>query len=180
MTQTNRMSPRMRFFFSRVFPVPFILVGALTFFTGVRELYRAWESTSWPVVDATIRNSAVDYTSGKDNGGGTYHAEVHYDFVVGGQAYAGNKIAFGDYGTSDPSYAKRIVNRYPKGASVKIYCQARDPDQCVLEPGVKGQTWFLPCFALVFLATGIMMAVFLPRLMKAQEKAPENADNGMS
>ena len=38
MTQTNQMSPRMRFFFSRVFPLLFILVGALTFYFGVRGL----------------------------------------------------------------------------------------------------------------------------------------------
>jgi hypothetical protein len=163
--QPNQVPPRLRFFFTRVFPLTFILVGALTFFFGARGLYRAWESTSWPAVDATIRNSVVEYKSDKD-GGGTYHAEVYFDFFVGGQAYAGNKVAFGDYGSSSPSHAQKIVNRYPKGASVKVYCRARDPDLCVLEPGVKGQAWLAPCFGLVFLAAGILMAVLLPRMMK--------------
>ena len=172
MAQTNQMSPGMRFFFSRVFPLPFMLIGALTLYFGVRGIYRANESTMWPVADGTIQNSAVEYHSSSE-GGGTYHAEVLYQFTVDGQTRSGNKVAFGDYGSSNPSHAQSIVNRYPRGGKVKVHYLTGDPDTCILEPGLHGQAWFLPGCGLIFFVVGSLMAVFLPRLMKKSEMQTE-------
>ncbi len=172
MGQFNQMSAGMRFFFSRLFPVPFILIGACTLFFGVRGLYRASESTTWPVVDGTIQNSAVEYHSGSE-GGGTYHAEVLYQFTIDGQTRSGNKVAFGDYGSSNPSHAQNIVNRYPKGKQVSVRYRPGDPETCILEPGLQGQAWFMPGFGLVFLVVGSWMAIFMPKLMKRSEMVTE-------
>ncbi len=158
----------MRFFFSRLFPLPFILIGAFTFYFGVKEVRRANDSLMWPVADGTIQNSTVAYHSGND-GGGTYHAEVFYQFAVDGRTRSGNKVAFGDYGSSNPSHAQGIVDRYPKGKEVKVYYQTGAPDVCVLEPGLKGQAWFMPGFGLIFFISGILMAIFLPGLVKKSE-----------
>jgi len=168
MSQTNRMSPGMRFFFSRVFPLPFVLAGVLTLYFGVRGIYRAKESVIWPTANGTIHNSTVEYQSSV-KGGGTYHAEVLYQFTADGQIHSGNKVAFGDYGSSNPSHAQSIVNRYPKGEAVKVHYRTGDPDTCVLEPGLHGQAWFLPGFGFIFVVAGSVMAVFLPKLMKKSE-----------
>jgi hypothetical protein len=176
--QADRMSPRTRFFFTRVFPAPFIVIGAVTFFFGVRGLHRAWESAEWPVADGMIKNSAVEYKS-SDDGGGTYFAEVFYQFAVDGKTHSGNKVAFGDYGSNKPSHAQKIVNRYPIGLRLQVHYRPSDPDVCVLEPGVKGQTWFLPGFGLIFFAAGVLMAVFMKRLPAAKgtgEQTAETAD----
>jgi hypothetical protein len=165
----------MRFFFLRVFPLPFILVGALTLYFGGRSVYRARDSAAWPLTDGRIQNSAVEYRRG-DKGGGTYHAEILYTFTVDGQTHSGNHVAFGDYGSSNPSHAQSIVNRYPKDSVVPVRYLPSDPDLCVLEPGLKGQTWFLPGFGLVFLVSGILMAVFLPKLIKKQMDTEQGAE----
>jgi hypothetical protein len=172
MGQMNQMSSGMRFFFSRLFPLPFILAGAFTLYFGVRGLHRANESTTWPVADGTIQKSTVEYHSSSE-GGGTYHAEVLYQFTVDGVTHSGNKVAFGDYGSSNPSHAQNIINRYPKGKDVTVHYRAGNPDTCILEPGLRGQTWFLPGFGLVFLVVGSLMAIFLPKLMKKSEMQTE-------
>ncbi len=172
MGQINQMSAGMRFFFSKLFPVPFILAGACTLFFGVRGLHRANESTTWPVADGTVQNSTVEYHSSSE-GGGTYHAEVLYQFSVDGLTRSGNKVAFGDYGSGDPSHAQNIVNRYPKGKQVTVHYRPGDPDTCILEPGLQGQAWFLPGFGLVFLVVGSLMAIFLPMLMRKYEMVTE-------
>ncbi len=167
-SSSREMSPGMRIFFSRVFPLPFIVVGALTLYFGGRGVYRAKESVSWPAAEGRIQNSSVEYHKGS-KGGGTYHAEIRYTFDVDGQTRSGNDVAFGDYGSSSSSHAQGIVNRYPEGRVVSVRYLASDPDVSVLEPGIKAQSWFLPGFGVIFLLAGSLMAVFLPRAMKKPE-----------
>lgn len=175
-SSSKQMSSGMRFFFSRIFPLPFVIIGVLTLYFGGRGLRRAKESVAWPVAEGRIQNSSVEYH--KDNDGdGAYHAEIQYAFAVDGQTHSGNKVAFGDYGSSSPSHAQNIVNRYTEGKIVSVRYLSSDPDVCVLEPGLKGQAWFLPCFGLVFFMAGMLMAVFLPRMMKRQESADQGAED---
>jgi hypothetical protein len=154
----------MGFFFGRLFPWPFVLVGAGLLFFGGRALLRARESVAWPTTEGTVRKSTVEYHSG-DKGGGTYHAEVFYNYSVDGVAVSGNRVAYGDYGSSDPSHAQGIVNRYPNGAKVTVYYMPGHPDESVLEPGLALQAWILPGMGLLFFIVGCAMVVFLPRLM---------------
>lgn len=132
---------------------------------------------AWPVTDARIQNATVEFHRG-NKGGGTYHAEVLYTFAAEGQPHSGNRVAFGDYGSSNPSHAQDIVNRYPTGAVVPVRYLPTEPDVCVLEPGVQGQTWFMPGFGLVFFLTGMLLAVFLPRALKKQEDAKPGTESG--
>lgn len=165
MATTQTMSPRMKFLFARIFPLPFIIVGLAILLFGIKSIVDAQESENWPASEGTIQNSAVEYHSDSD-GPGTYHAEVFYQFSVNGQMRSGKTVAFGDYGSSDPSHAQEIVNRYPKGAPVKVYYKSDDPGVCVLEPGMKTQAWFMPGFGAIFFVVGSLMFVFLPKLMR--------------
>jgi len=168
---SRRMGPKTRFFFARVFPWPFVAVGGVLLFIGVRGLLRGRASTDWPAVEGTITSSAVR----RQQGGGrhsssTYHAQVVYEYTVDGVAYNGDRVGYGDYGSSSPSHARGIVNRYPKGKAVTVHYMPGDPEECVLEPGLHGQGWLLPGIGLAFFAAGTMAAIGLPKLMKALER----------
>ena len=166
-SSVKRMSPGMRFLFSRLFPLPFMIAGGLILYFGSRNLQRAKDSSDWPTAQGVVQRSSVEYHD-SDEGGGTYHAEVMYEFTVDGATFSGNCVAFGDYGSSNPSHARRIVNKYPKGTAVNVYYMRENPEVCVLEPGLKGQTWFLPAFGLVFFVVGSLIAMFLPRALRKQ------------
>jgi hypothetical protein len=171
-SSSKQMSPGMRVFFSRIFPLPFIVVGALTLYFGGRGVHRAKESLAWPVAEGQILNSSVEYHRGSNRGskgGGTYSAEIRYTFTVDGQVHSGNKVAVGDYGSSNSSHAQKIINRYPRDKMVSVRYLPSDPDVCVLEPGVQAQAWFLPGFGMFFVLVGMLMAVFLPRAMKERD-----------
>jgi hypothetical protein len=159
------MSPGMRVFFSRIFPLPFMIAGALTLYFGCRTLERARHSATWPTAPGVIEQSSVEYHR-SDEGSGTYHAEILYNFMVKDTPCSGNRVAFGDYGSGDPAHARDMVNRYPKGKAVTVYYMQEDHRVCILEPGVKSQAWFAPAFGLVFFVVGSLMAVYLPRAMK--------------
>ena len=155
-------SPAMRFFVLRVFPLIFLAVGASVGLLGFRDLARAKASAEWPSVQGTVVESSVRrrYSS---EGGRTYHAEVLYEFTVKGDAYMENRVAYGDYGSSNPNHAREIVNLYPQGAAVSVHYMPGNPKECLLEPGQKAQSWFLPGFGLVFFTVGILMAWGLPK-----------------
>ena len=128
---------------------------------------------NWPTVQGKVVASSVEnHRSSNSNGGGsstTYHAEILYEFAADGTTFNGNRVAYGDYGSSNPSHARRIVNRYPEGKSVAVYYMPGDPEVCLLEPGMKMQSWFLPAIGLIFLAAGSLMAVFLPRVTRRRQ-----------
>jgi hypothetical protein len=169
----------MRFFFTRIFPSIFIIVGASTLFFGVRDMTRAKASTEWPTTPGVIKESRVGTHTSDDST--TYHAEIRYAFTVNSQPYLGKKIAFGDYGSSNPSHAKNIVKRYPEGKDVTVHYLPRKPSVSVLEPGLQGQAWFKPLFGSIFLVAGLAMAFLLPRQMKkgkTSSPAPETASPG--
>lgn len=104
----------------RLFSSVFILVGGVIFYFGVKSLFSAKASRSWPTVQGKIISSSMD-SKRSDKGGTTYHAEVLYEYNVSGQTQSSNDIAFGDYGSSDPSHARSIVNKYPAGGRANFF-----------------------------------------------------------
>ena len=179
-SSAKRMSPRMKFFFSRIFPLIFVVVGAIVLFFGVRGLIRANASVDWPTAQGKVIACSVESSS--DDDGTTYHAEILYEFSVDGTTFNGNRVAYGDYGSSSPSHARSIVNRYPKGKSVTVCYMPEDPEECLLEPGLKAQSWFPPGFGLIFFVIGSLMLVFLPKLMRklpaTEQETKSEVENG--
>ena len=103
----------------RLFSSVFILVGGVILYFGVKSLLAANDSKSWPTVQGKIISSSVD-SKRSDKGGTTYHAEVIYEYKVGGQTQSSHDVAFGGYGSSDPSHARSIVNKYPAGSDITV------------------------------------------------------------
>jgi hypothetical protein len=172
------MTPGMKFFFSRIFPFIFIAVGAGVLFFGVRGLIRAKASMNWPEVPGTVVSSRVDRQHSTNSDGRsstTYHAEINYRYTVAGTTYHGSRVAYGDYGSSSSSHARKIVNRYPEGKKVTVRYMPEDPEECLLESGMKAQSWFMPVFGLVFFVIGCIMAVKLPGAMARQQEMAERA-----
>ncbi len=170
-TASKPMSPGMKFFFSRIFPLIFIVVGGSVLFVGLRGLVRAKASVDWPNTQGEIVESSVDRrrSSGSNGSSTTYHAEILYEFSVDGTTFNGSRVAYGDYGSSNPSHARRIVNNYPEGKRVTVYYMPGNPEESLLEPGVQAKTWFVPGFGLIFFTAGSLMAAFLPKAIRKQE-----------
>ncbi|AKJ64909.1 DUF3592 domain-containing protein [Kiritimatiella glycovorans] len=178
-SSSRKMSPGKKFFFSRIFPLVFVVIGAGTAFLGIRGLIRAKASVDWPSTQGKVVESSVERrrSSGRKGGSSTtYHAEIMYEFTVEDTLFNGDRVAYGDYSSSSPSRARRIVNRYPKGKSVTVHYMPGNPEECLLEPGVKGQSWFLPGFGILFFTAGSLMAAFLPGTINKQELAEQSPE----
>ena len=171
MTNSSRQaSPKMLLFISCVF----VVVGGGIFLFGVRSLLRAKESVNWPSTFGEIVQSSVESSrSSGSNSSTTYKAEVLYEYMVKAVTYNGNRVAFGDYGSSNPSHARKIVNRYPKDTKVLVYYMPENPEEAVLEAGIKKQAFFLPAFGLFFMLGGVLVYSVRKKTLKRIGKLEE-------
>jgi hypothetical protein len=165
------------FFFGRIFPLPFLLIGAVTLYFGCANLLQAQASMSWPITQGTIEQSIVKAGSSSVRTGSlrtTFRAKVDYRFTVGAVSFLGHRVTFGDFGSSDRSHPDDIAAKYPPGSSVVIHYDPDDPEESVIDPGIKLHTWFEPGAGLIFLLSGLLMAIFLPKAFRARKKVSES------
>ncbi|MCB1917825.1 MAG: DUF3592 domain-containing protein [Rhodocyclaceae bacterium] len=165
------MSPAKRFIAVRVFPWTTVLFASLFIWIGIDQVHKASASVEWPSVPGTVRTSGVvedsSSSGSRRSSSVTYHANVVYDYVVEGKAYQGERISYGSYGTGDEERATRIAAGYPEGAAVRVYFQPDDPGESVLEPGTEGVPWFFVAMGSAFALFGLLLARFLPRMIRA-------------
>lgn len=154
---------------ARLFASIVVFVSGAILLYGAKLLFNANASTSWPTTQGRVISSSID-SKREDKQRTTYHAEVLYEFSVAGQNHSSNDITFVEYGSTNPAHARRSVNQYPAGSTVTVYYSPTDPDTSVLEPGISGQTIFLPSFGAVFLFAGLAMFIFVPRAIQKHER----------
>ncbi len=173
----NELSPQMNKLRRNLLPLIAIFVGVCIVFWGFLSLMKAKESLNWPTTAGIVVSSSVYDSTAHEVGvnKSVFHAEVIYEFNVNDTQYSSKRISFGDYGAGDPSHAGDIVSRYPKGMNVMVYYQPDKPIECLLEPGIKAQSFYMSGFGLVFFIVGILLIIFLP---KPNEKQDDGREDG--
>lgn len=167
------MSP----FGAKLFSSVFIMVGGAVLFFGMRSVLQAHASSGWPTTIGKVISSSLD-SKRSDKGGTTYHAAVLYEFSVSGVVHSSDDVAYGQYGSSDPSYAQGLVNNYPAGKEVTVYYSPNNANDSVLEPGISGKAFFMPAFGAVFFTVGVVMFIYLPRqIIKQRASSSISIDN---
>ncbi len=139
------------------FGVIFSAVGfGVAFYVGKPILNNANASSDWPSVSGVITTSRV--TTSRSDGSTMYSADVVYDYTVEGQKYTGDNVFFGgNYSTSSSSGINKIVNRYPKGKTVKVFYDPNEVGNSVLEPGTTWSSYMVYGVGLLFLVIGVLV-----------------------
>lgn len=161
----------------RLLPFLFITIGVILMWFGMRGVIRAKASVDWPTAQGKVVTSSVESvrSTGSKAKNATYHARILYEFPVDGRTVNGNRVAYGDYGSSSPSHARQMVERYPPGKRITVYYMPGNPQECLLEPGPKAQSWALPLGGLIFVAIGCLIVSSLRR--SRQKAEPDGAQD---
>ena len=153
----------------------FVVVGFVVVGFGINSLSNARASVHWPSTEGVVISSTVDSHRSHDSGT-TYSADITYTYIVHQDTLTSTSLKFGEVSTGNSSDARRYVNKYPAGQSVKVYYNEEDPYEAVLEPGVHASTWFLPVFGAVFalfgsgfVAIGFFMGRRVNKLLSSSE-----------
>ncbi|MEK7560409.1 MAG: DUF3592 domain-containing protein [Patescibacteria group bacterium] len=149
------------------------IVGALlTIFLGIPMATNAFESKGWPTVDGVITVSNFTTNQDRDDGSVTYGASIAYDYTVNGAAHTGSTVHFGQYSTSDPSYGRGIVSRYPVGKQVRVFYDPDDPAKSVLESGAGWSSFMVAGIGLLFTLLGFVGGFFQFKKYKRGSAVP--------
>lgn len=170
------LTPRQKSVIAWTIIAALALAGATITFFGIRGLIWSSASKDWPSAEGRVIKSSVERRTSRtatETSRTAYHAEVSYEFTVEGTAFTGDRVAYGDYGRGRYSHASRIVSSYPKGKSVTVYYMAGDPNECLLEPGLKGQAFILPSIGLFILLIGGVLICAAIAVARDERKAAE-------
>lgn len=119
-----------------VFTAVFGAMGAFILGSGIRSRRRAKTSLSWSETRGKILQNEVVYAVHKDADGDTdesWTPKVLYSYDVGGQAYQGSRIRFGEMAQGSEEKAATLLAAYPVGAEVAVRYNPDRPADATLE-----------------------------------------------
>lgn len=157
---TSSMSPAKPFPF-RLFGLLFTL--GLLFMTGFGA-FVSWRSTAtdkWPVVEGRVVESLVESKrERKSSGSGTkqrYTPRVTYTYSVSGREFTSDRIGVVTTSYGSRSKADAISSRYPKGGTIQVHHDPKDPSSAYLETGFNVTGGVI--FAIGLIGLGIVRAI---------------------
>jgi hypothetical protein len=145
----------MFFLLHRFFPVSFMIIGTICVVAGLWDMKRMITSYFWPTAKGIVLNSEVKTSEGY------YYPEIKYVFHVNGKKYESSNFDISDTESGDPLPSRKAVKRYPKGKEVTVYYNPKNPDECVLEPGMGWSLLLFFAAGAAFLFFGWMVMVAL-------------------
>jgi hypothetical protein len=137
---------------------------------AIKLVTRAGRTRAWTRVDARVLSNGVTIrlmqgeadTGDIDAYERRYRPNVTYEYVVDGVVRTGRAIApdlAEAYGSD--TWALRMIERYPVGASVAAHHDPADPASVVLEPGASRNTVLTTVVLLVLAAACVVIAVLV-------------------
>ena len=129
-----------------------LFIGLALTIIGIFGLGTGMASNSWPSTEGNITQSRTERKRSGTGQNKTTSTKliINYTFSIEGKTYTGDRVA-----SSPAMFGKKfIARRYPKGKTVKVYYDEKDPANCLLEPGIQGKNFILPGIGLVILAVG--------------------------
>lgn len=131
----------------------FIAAGVFMSLKGVENIQVARQTMYWDKVVGVIKRSEISSDDSDDST--TYKPLIEYTYIVNGIEHQGQSIYIGDgVSTSDISYAKRFVSKYPVGKQVSISYEPNRQGVSVLEPGIQKATFIPFVFGIGFAFMG--------------------------
>jgi hypothetical protein len=113
----------------------FFLAASLPFaFWVYMVVSTALKSRSWPYTMGTVESTCI-ISNRNCNGLPGYHYSVGVDYEVNGEGYLLMELRLGSFRYYSQAGAKRVIEKYTAGQSVKVFYDPDYPDCSLLQPG---------------------------------------------
>jgi len=136
--------------------VPLVLGGYLLV-RGARDIGEAMASTSWPTAQGTIVESRVVATGKRGGGTFNYYPKVIYTYTVNGKEYTGDEVYPHLFWSQGPSL--RVVEAYPFGSMKTVHYSPNQPEEAMLEPGLRLGVFQQSVLATLVLSMAILFGI---------------------
>ena len=152
----------------------FLVIGLAMTAAGGHNIYLGYVSRGWPATQGEIvysmgekSESVTEDEEGERRRSMTYSTRLVYRYAVDGFERYGNVRQFGELSGAGREWAEQIVEKYPKGAKVRVVYDPSDPDTSVLEPGVYPDAYWIPGIGLAVLSFWLaVILLMLPSIAK--------------
>jgi hypothetical protein len=142
--------------FARYAEVASFAAGTFLVLLALRNARAGLAARGWLRVPASIVRSFVLVHT--DNEGAGYFPTVEYEYIMEGRKYSGNRLRYGQTGSSFRRQAERVIGPYPAGASVEVFVNPARPSEAVLVPGTSWGNAAIALAGVAFLSAGFMLA----------------------
>lgn len=144
-------------FYIGLIGLPMVMLIVVMVISKLSEANAAknWAQTSGRVVKSTTR--AVQHQFAGEQTTVKTVPVVEYEFTAQGRKWRGNRISIGDDVGGENLEA--TLKRYPSGATVTVFYDAKDPNHCVLERDVP-KDFAKGCAAIAAIAIGGIAALY--------------------
>lgn len=133
--------------------VLFIVGGLIATLWGWSLIARARRTLRWPGTEGTVE--VAESSSDTDD----LLPHIEYSYTVDGKTYR-RAVDFPAGTTPTQELSRSYVEKYPRGATVRVHYDPADPQTATLEPGPHGGDWLVLAFGLGAVLLGISM-IFL-------------------
>jgi hypothetical protein len=138
------------------FVIPLAVFSLLIYVT---HMHFCLVARHWPSVEGKVLSSKVNgkwfHGTSDSFAGERYRAHIVYEYVVDGKSHTGDRVGLQPENMWDGrrSGAERIVKRFAKGASVRVYVDPGNAKRSAIAVEIPWWVWIVfaaPCLALIF------------------------------
>lgn len=116
--------------------ISIMVIGLVYIILALVQLMKAKRAEkTWPTATARVISSAVGTHLVRSSQGGApaqFMPEVAYEYQVNGITYQGSRVGFGKV-TMSRKKATQVVEKYPSGSAMTVFCDPQDVAKAVLE-----------------------------------------------
>lgn len=148
-------------------------------FMGLKDIWQASWSATWPVTTAIITRSDIDRRH--EDSGDSFVPDIEYRYRVEGRDLTSKGLRAGTPVTHSRKVARSLANEYQAGQLVMIAYDPADASNALLEPGLHKQTFAVFVFGsmIVMFMTSISLVIWtMVPCAPAPESAPKLLSRG--
>ena len=133
----------------------FLLPGLLIMIVGIKGMYKGLISQNWKKCNAIVQSSEIINRETKNEEDDvTFKPYITYKYTIDENDFIGDILKFGKIETGNNSRENYYLKKYPVDKCIIIYYNSSNPSESVIEPGLSGDSYFLPIFGLIFSIVG--------------------------
>jgi hypothetical protein len=135
-----------------------IIFGAFLIWHGLSDILTASRAKSWPTAQGIVQSTELTTSLGRRARTTTYIPLVKYSYEVNGSNYVGNRVDYGERGTSSRDDAMTVIARYHEGLHVPVHYDPKNPESAVLEVGTTMDNWLALGLGILLTGFGVFSA----------------------
>ncbi len=149
-----------------VFIIPFVVIGAGTFFYSVYQLLEGFSTNYWQETPATVTECRIEVNESSESV--TEKVHISYTYNIAGKTYTSSQIAAG-YSSNNVEDHRNLFEVLKSARKILVFVNPKNPCKAVVVKGTNNSMIFLFLFSIMW--NSFLAAFIVPSLLWRKDKA---------